>query len=137
MSDNTAISCEFAKIDDEQRLVFGWAYVSNDEGQIVVDHSGDFVDETTLPDLEKAFYDYVLKSREADDMHERFDDIAKLVEAVMITPDKLEAMGLEGNRTGAWVGYKVFDNETWDAIKDGERAAFSICGSGDREKVAA
>lgn len=125
----------FAKRDDERHLVFGWAYVADDDGQVSVDHSGDFVDKAALGDLEDAAYDYVLNSREADDMHERFDSIAKIVEAVMVTPEKLDAMGLRGTRTGFWVGFKVFDEDVWKKIKSGERPGFSIRGTGIREPV--
>lgn len=130
-----SISGDFAKVDEERRLAFGWAYVADDDGNVIVDHSGDFVDKIALPDLEDAAYEYVLHSREADDMHERFDNIAKLVESVFITPDKLKAMGLEGGRTGLWIGFKVSDDDVWEKIKDGTYSAFSIRGSGRREAV--
>lgn len=124
---------DFAKVDSERRLAFGWAYVADDDGNVVVDHSGDFVDKVALPDLEESAYEYVLKSREADDNHERFDNIAKLVESVFITPEKLKAMGLEGGRTGLWVGFKIQDDAVWQKVKSGEYSAFSIRGRGRRE----
>lgn len=124
---------EFAKVDEERRLAFGWAYVTDDDGKIVTDHSGDFVDSESLPDFEEAVYGYMLKSREADEMHERFDNIAQIVESVMVTPEKLKAMGVEGGRTGWWVGYKVHDDDVWAKIKSGEYTALSIRGIGTRE----
>lgn len=126
----------FAKFDDDKRLAFGWAYVADDDGMVVIDHSGDFVDKTALPDLEDAAYDYVLNSREADEMHERFENVAKLVESVMVTPEKLAAMGFEGSRTGWWVGFRVQDENVWSKVKDGTYSAFSIRGRGIREEVA-
>ena len=127
-----SIGGDFAKVDEERRLAFGWAYVADDDGNVIVDHSGDFVDKIALPDLEDAAYEYVLHSREADDMHERFDNIAKLVESVFITPDKLKAMGLKGGRTGLWIGFKVEDDAVWEKIKNGTYTAFSIRGRGRR-----
>lgn len=130
-----SLSGDFAKTDDERHLAFGWAYVADDDGEVVVDHSGDFVDKIALPDLEDSAYEYVLKSREADEMHERLDGVAQLVESVMVTPEKLSAMGLEGSRTGWWVGFKVQEEGVWEKIKDGTYSAFSIRGRGRKEPV--
>lgn len=125
---------EFAKVEPDQQLAFGWAYVADDNGQVVVDHSGDFVDEVALPDLEKAAYDYVLESREGDEMHVTTTGVAKLVESVLVTPEKLAAMGLDGARTGWWVGFKVQDPEVWAKVKSGEYPQFSIRGVGFRDE---
>lgn len=137
MADTKAfhLEAEISKRDEEQRLAFGWAYVADDDGQVVVDHSGDFIDKAALPDLESAVYDYVLKSRDADDMHQRFGGIAKLVEAVVVTPEKLAAMGLTGKRTGVWMGFKVYDDNTWQRVKSGDLRMFSIRGHGTRETM--
>ena len=128
-----SLNGDFAKVDDEQRLAFGWAYVADIDGNLVVDHSGDFVDDAVLPDFEKAAYDYVLVSREADEMHIRLDGVAKLVESVFLTKEKLQAMGLEGNRVGWWVGFRVSDDDVWEKVKSGKYSAFSIRGRGKRE----
>ena len=88
-----------SKLDDDRHLAFGWAYVTDDDGQVSVDHSGDFIDKAALTDLEDAAYDFVLVSREADDMHVKVGGVAKLVESVMITPEKAEAMGIITNLT--------------------------------------
>ena len=124
---------EFAKLDVERQLAFGWAYVADDDGRVVIDHSGDFVDKAALPDLEDAVYEYVLHSREGDEMHVRTTGVAKLVESVLVTADKLAAMGLSGSRTGWWVGYRVTDLSVWSKVKSGDYPAFSIRGIGVRE----
>lgn len=126
-----------SKLDDDKHLAFGWAYVTHEDGKPSADHSGDFVDKAALPALEDAAYDFVLVSREADDMHVKLDDVAKLVESVMLTPEKAEAMGLVTKRFGWWVGFHVADEDVWSKIKAGERSQFSISGVGDREQVAA
>lgn len=131
-----SFSGDFAKVDDERRLAFGWAYVADEDGRIVLDHSGDYIDSETLPDFEEAVYKYVLQSREADEMHETFEGIAQIVESVMVTPEKLEAMGMEGGRTGWWVGFKVQSDEVWEKVKAGKYAALSIRGKGLREEAA-
>ena len=128
-----SLSGDFAKVDDDRRLAFGWAYVADDNGDVVIDHSGDYIDKVALPELEQAAYEYVLHSREADEMHEVLTGIAKVVESVMITPEKLAAMGLEGTRTGWWIGFKVEDEGVWEKVKSGQYSAFSIRGRGVRE----
>jgi hypothetical protein len=126
---------DIAKLDVDRRLAFGWAYVADDDGHVVMDHSGDFVDKAALPDLEDAAYEYVLHSREGDEMHVRTSGVAKLIESVLVTPDKLAAMGLTGTRTGWWVGFKVVDSSVWAKVKAGEYPAFSIRGIGVKEEV--
>ena len=128
---------KFTKLDAERRLAFGWAYVAEDDGQVITDHSGDFIDKAALPDLEEAAYEYVLLSREADEMHETFEGVAQLVESLMLTPEKAEAMGIVTKKIGLWVGFKIQDDEVWAKVKDGTYSAFSIRGRGQREEVAA
>lgn len=123
----------FTKVDDDRRLAFGWAYVTEDDGQVAVDHSGDFIDKAALPALEDAAYEYVLNSREADEMHVKLTEVAQLVESVMLTPDKAAAMGITTKRYGYWVGFKVQDDVVWGKIKDGTYGGFSIRGTGERE----
>lgn len=125
---------KFAKLDDEHQIAFGWAYVVEDGDGIVLDHSGDFVDDEALPDLEGAIYKYVLEGRQADEMHERFEGVGTLVESLMLTPEKMEKMGVQSDTVGWWVGFKLAD-EIWAKVKDGTYASFSIRGVGRREEV--
>ncbi len=128
---------EFTKLDDEKRLAFGWAYVAEDDGQVITDHSGDFIDKAALPDLEDAAYEYVLLSREADEMHEKLEGVAQLVESLMLTPEKAAAMGIVTKRFGWWAGFKIQDDDVWAKVKDGTYPGFSIRGRGQREEVEA
>lgn len=124
---------EFQKLDEEQQLVFGWASVAENEGGQLVDKQGDVLD---LPSLEGAVYDYVLKSRRADEMH-RVDDVGMLVESILFTPEKIEKMGLPAGSVplGWWCGFRVTDSEVWKKIKDGTYSMFSIRGTGVREQI--
>lgn len=127
---------DFTKLDEDRRLAFGWAYVTEDDGQVSVDHSGDFIDKAALPALEEAAYDYVLTSRQADEMHEKLEGVAEIVESFMLTPEKAAAMGIVTKRYGYWIGFKVQDEAVWAKVKDGTYKGFSIRGSGEREKAA-
>jgi len=132
-----------SKFDTDKRLVFGWCSVSKVDGKPVVDLQGDYVPIETTED---AAYKYVVHSRKGGDMHRRigkgfFDDgkdqplhTADLVESFVVTPEKLEALGLapDAMPLGWWVGFKVNDDQQWADFKAGKRPAFSIHGSGQR-----
>src|SRR5262245_16159601 len=63
-----AAGFQIAKVDEERRLVFGWASVAvRKDGSTVVDSQGDMIDPE---ELEAAAYAFVLKLGDANDMHE-------------------------------------------------------------------
>lgn len=129
-------SSDISKIDEDKRLVYGWAYITHDpSGQVNIDKSGDFVDD--VEEIEKAAYDFVLHSRNADADHTNVKG-GTLVESIVFTPEKIAKMGLpEGVMPlGWWVGFKIEDDATWDRVKKGELKAFSVHGKGVRQKVA-
>ncbi len=122
-----------AKLNDEQRTVFGWAYVSvSKDGEQIVDDSGETVD---ITELEPAMYDFVKESRESGDMHDG-TVTGVLIESVVFTKDKLEAMGLprDALQQGAWVGFQL-DDESFAKVKTGGRTAWSIEGAAKRVAV--
>jgi len=130
---------EFCKLDDERRLAFGWAYVARKaDGAQVVDHSGDVITPDDWTAFEDAAYDYVIESRDADEMHER-RGVGTLVESIVMTPEKAAAMGMsDGDMPlGWWTGFRITDDGVWAKIKDGTYPAFSITGVGRREPVSA
>jgi hypothetical protein len=133
----------FSKVDTDKRQVFGWASVSQINGEDVVDLQGDIV---PIEEIEKSAYKYVLDSRKGGDMHRRVSKLddgtvphhtADMIESFVVTPEKLEKMGLPPNALplGWWVGYHVNDDEQWSLVKSGARAGFSIHGSGTRTTV--
>lgn len=132
---------DIAKMDEDERNVFGWAYVTHDvEGNVVIDKSGEFVDDPK--ELEAAAYDYVINKRIGGDSHKTNDDgsptqIGTMIESVVFTPDKIAKMGIPAGvlPTAWWLGIHVTDDEVWQQVKKGERPAFSIQGSGVRKAV--
>lgn len=126
-------------VDEDKRLVFGWAYIARDaNGRVVVDKQGDFIDDLDV--LEKAAYDFVHKTRAAGVMHERRGSgprvVGEMVESLVTTPEKLEKMGLKGRLPeGWWVGFRVEDDSVWRDVKAGRFKGFSIHGSGRRKRV--
>jgi hypothetical protein len=128
------------KTDDDKQLVFGWMYVTHDRnGEVVVDKSGDFVDDVT--ELEDAAIEFVLDSRAGGVEHRRDGDgpmvASRLVESVVFTPEKLEALGLEAGTlpSGWWAGWRVDDPDVWADVRANKYRGFSIHGAGVREAV--
>jgi hypothetical protein len=112
------------KIDDSQRLVFGWcSIVEKADGEAIVDHHGHVI---FVTDLEKAVYQYMEESRVGGDMHSTY--AGELVESLMVTAEKLEAMGLASDALpkGWWVGYRIKNDDTWTKVLDGTYQMFSI-----------
>jgi hypothetical protein len=131
------ISATVSKAIEDKRQVYGWASITEMDGQPVVDLQGDY---TTIEEIEKAAHKYISKSRKGGDMHVRVGDepkhVADLIESVVITPEKKEALGIPADSpTGWWVGMQVHDDETWQLVKDGKRPMFSVHGSGRRQEM--
>lgn len=128
-------SGEISKRDDEKRQVFGFCTVTHLNGEAVIDRQGDYI---PLDEIEKSAYTYVLNSRKGGDMHARDGEVplhtSDMIESFVITPEKLEKMGLPEDALphGWWVGFKVNDDRQWEMVKKSERTGFSIHGSGKR-----
>lgn len=128
-------NASIVKVDDERKLVFGWASIIKDEsGKILLDRQDDFID--SEDELEKAAYDYVLHSRDGGEMHVRLG-VSKMVESIVFTEEKQRALGIPVGSmpTGWWIGFKVNDERVWEQVKKGEYAGFSVHGTGKREST--
>ena len=125
------------KIDEDEQVVFGWAYVSEADGSPVEDHSGEWI---AKEDLEAAAYAFNLSSRLADERHD-WSAAGQLVESFVSTPEKLEALGLSKDAlpTGWWVGFHIDDADAWEKVRTGEYRMLSIGGRAHKhvEEVAA
>lgn len=120
------------KADADQNMVFGWASVTEKEdGTPIVDSQGDVLQ---ADELEKAAYKFVLEVRKAGEMHRRIEGVGELVESVVLTKAKREAMGLPAGVSGWWVGFKVAP-EIFAKVKSGEYGGFSIGGRGVRKEI--
>lgn len=122
------------KSDDDKRLAFGWANISIDEtGEQLVDWQEDMIDPE---ELENAAYEFVRLYREGGEMHER-GDCAVLVESVVFTEEKMQAMGIPAGTLpiGWWIGFKVTDDDVWEKVKSGEYPMFSIEGEAERVEI--
>ena len=119
------------KAEPDRQLVFGWASIATEGGKPIIDKQDDVI----LPeDLEAAAYDFVLYSRTMGDMHEK-RGVGRIVESMVFTKEKQEALGIDLGIEGWWVGWKVDDPETWSAIRAGRYPEFSIGGRGERVAI--
>lgn len=119
------------KIDDEQHMVWGWAYLCKDEhGQQVVDHSGQIVE---LADIHKAAHQFMLDSRVGGQMHE--DRAGSVAESLVVTDAVAAELGMHTRKRGWFIGFHVADEAAWLKVKDGTFQAFSIGGTADVEDL--
>jgi hypothetical protein len=122
------------KIDEEQRLVFGFASIVEKDGVEVFDLEGDAI---AVDEIETAAYEFLEKSRVAGRMHESTGE-GHVVESFVLTKEKAEAMRSSGvlkgdfAAAGWWVGFRVTDDEVWEEVKKGDLPMFSIGGAAER-----
>ena len=119
------------KVDDEQRMVFGWASVVTEDGQPVIDRQGDVIEAETLVKAVNEFMEHV---RVGKAMHTG-EQVGVVVHSLPITKEIGEALGIHSNREGWVVAYKVFDDSVWERVKSGELAAFSIGGRAQKQEI--
>lgn len=122
------MQADITKVDDEKRIVYGWASVIEKDGQVVVDSQGDII---AADDLVKAAHDFITTSRTAKAMHQG-DQVGEFVESMVFTHDVQKALGIDLKKVGWFVGFKVNDDETWQGVKSGKYKMLSIGGSGKR-----
>ena len=131
----TVAEGQIVKLDEEKQLVFGWASVIKDtSNKILLDRQNDFID--SEEELEKAAYEYVLKSRDGGEMHIR-KGVSTMIESVVLSEEKQKALGIPSGTVpiGWWVGFKVNDKRVWGEVKKGGYVGFSVHGTGRRNEV--
>jgi len=125
------IQLAIVRKDAKRHIVYGWAYVAKDvNGLQVIDHSDELV---AIEDLETAIHGFMKSSRASGIGHDGQDHGGAVVECVVFTKEKLEAMGLEPGSVpfGAWIGVEISD-ATYARVESGELTMFSIEGTADR-----
>lgn len=117
------------KVDDEQRIIYGWASVVTVKGEPVIDHQGDVIKADTLVKAVNEFMEHV---RVGKTMHEG-EETGKVIHSLPITKEIADALGIQCDREGWVVAYKVYDDDVWKRVKSGELRAFSIGGRATKE----
>jgi len=123
------IEGQILKADDEQRMVYGWASVVTEKGEPVVDRQGDVIEPDTLVRAVNKFMEHVRVGKE---MH-KGDQIGAVIHSMPITKEIGESLGIQSDREGWIVAFKVYNDDVWAKVKSGELAAFSIGGKAIKE----
>ena len=114
------------KMDEERRIVWGWASVSTVDGKPYFDVYGDHIPIGVLAD---ASTEFMRNSRQGKQMHDG-GRVSDVVHSLPLTDELKKALGIESRYEGWIVGVYVENDETWQKIKSGEYPAFSIGGEG-------
>lgn len=125
------IEGKILKTDDEQRMVYGWASVVTEKGVPVIDRQGDVIEADTLVKAVNNFMEHV---RVGKAMHTG-EQVGVVVHSLPITKEIGDALGIQSDREGWVVAYKVYDDAVWAMVKSGELAAFSIGGRATKEEI--
>jgi len=119
------------KLDDEQRIVWGWATVVTVDGAPVVDLQGDVISPNEMLKMANG---YMLDSRIGLDMHQG-EPTSVTLHSFPLTKELQEAFGIQCDREGWIIAQKILSDEKWAEIKAGGRLAFSIGGVADVEEI--
>ena len=123
----------FTRLEPARRVALGWASVVSVGGADIVDKQDDILD---LDSLDVAVHGYMIESRETGEMHRTFG-IGKVVGSLVVTPEKLSALGMTSDRMGWVVEVFIEDMDVWAKVVDGTYPAFSIGGVGIYDEAAA
>jgi cation transport regulator ChaB len=130
-SPNIIKQVHIEKMGGDKRLVYAWAYVCQKDGEQVVDHSGDIMDEA---EMEKMAYDFMESYRDGGERHQK-TGVATAVASMPFTKDIQDALGIDTGKIGWFIVFKVHDNEVWEKVKNGTYKMLSIGGTATREKL--
>lgn len=118
------------KVDEEERIVYGFASVSEEQGGLVTDRQGDQIETT---EMVRAAHDFIRK-RQGKVMHAG-KCVGEVVESLVLRPELQKALGIDIKKIPWIIGYKVHDEEAWADVKKGRFTGFSIGGKGKRKQV--
>ena len=122
---------QILKLDEEQRMFYGWASVVTEKGIPVVDRQGDIIEPETL---EKAATQFMKDYRVGKVMHCGEQKVT-FIHSLPLTKQLADVLGIQIDREGWIVGGYVHDDDTWNMVKSGKLPALSIGGRARREKV--
>jgi hypothetical protein len=125
------LKADILKVDVDERIVWGWAYVSTVKGVTSVDHS----EESVSPEvLVKAATNFMLSVRTAKAMHQG-GSVGEVVHSFPLTNELGKSLGVSSDREGWIICMKIHDEKVWQSVKSGELSAFSIGGRALRRSL--
>ena len=120
------------KIDDEKRIVWGWASVTAVNGKLVRDLHGDVILTETMVN---AADEFMMHKRTAKAMHDG-NSIGFVLHSFPFTKELGDALGIQSEMEGWVIAMKILDEDYWRRVKSGEFRGFSIGGKGKRVQIA-
>ena len=118
------------KIDEDQRIIYGWASVTTYKGDLVVDLQGDVIKTDTL---HKSINEF-MKGVRVGKLNHSGEQVGQIVHSFPMSKDICEALGIQSDKEGWITGYHVTDDELWKSVKSGEYAEFSIGGRAQKQE---
>lgn len=141
------MNCRIVKADATLRTAYGWALLTEVDGEPYFDRQGDNPEPVSV---EKAVTRFMYDRATGGVMHKRTPDgepvrVGRIVESIVVDDNKLQAMGLPVARgrgpRGWWLGIRYDETPegeaVWKAIREGRLRGFSIAGRGFRKAVVA
>jgi hypothetical protein len=122
---------EVTKMDDEKRIVYGYASVISKNGEPIVDLQGDVI---TADELEKAASEFMLNSRIGKTMHSG-EPTTTIIHSFPMTDEIKKAYQIESPYEAWLIAVKVHDDKTWEMVKSGKLKDFSIGGKATRREL--
>jgi len=123
-------SIKILKIDEEQRIIYGWASVTTYKGELVVDLQGDVIKTETL---HKAFNEF-MKGVRVGKINHSGEQVGQIVHSFPMSKDICEALEIQSDKEGVISGFHVTDDDLWEKVKSGEYAEFSIGGRAQKQE---
>jgi len=123
-------SIKILKIDEEQRIIYGWASVTTYKGDLVVDLQGDVIKTETL---HKAFNEF-MKGVRVGKINHSGEQVGQIVHSFPMSKDICEALEIQSDKEGVISGFYVTDDDLWEKVKSGEYAEFSIGGRAQKQE---
>lgn len=121
------------KVDEEHRIIYGWASVTTVNGELLVDKHGDVIRTETM---EKACNEFMKDVRVGKLMHQG-EQVGQIVHSFPITNEIMSALDIQSDKEGWITGYHVTDDALWQDVKTGKYTAFSIGGSATKDEYIA
>jgi hypothetical protein len=112
-------------VDEEQRIVRGWASVATKGGETVTDLQNDQI---AIEALTKAAHAFIAGSRASLKNHAG-KPVGTVVESMIFDRELQDALGVDAGAEGWLIAVHVVDDATWAEVKKGALMSFSIGGS--------
>lgn len=112
-------------VDEEQRIVRGWASVATKGGETVTDLQNDQI---AIEALTKAAHAFIAGSRASLKNHAG-QPVGTVVESMIFDRELQDALGVDAGAEGWLIAVHVVDDATWAEVKKGALMSFSIGGS--------